>query len=128
MGKKKLEREMNGTNEKDETTWERKHETQSDQNIVTKDETSEPEKKKPKESKDETNESPKQHKKKKNKKEKKEKLNQDSVTISKENDIEMEEDSIKGQVKTVENVNSCAAENDVPKKKKKKDKKDQSHA
>merc|ERR1712223_2385014 len=100
---------MNGQNEKEETTNKRKHETQSDKIIATNDETTEPEKKKPKESKDETNESPKQHKKKKNNKEKKEKLNQDSVTISKENDIEMEDDSIKGQVKTVENLNSCAA-------------------
>merc|ERR1712223_2025646 len=113
--------------EKEKTTNKRKHETQNDKNIVTKDETSEPEKKKPKESKDETNESPKQHKKKKNKKEKKEKLNQDTVTTPKENDIEMEEDSMNGQVKTVENLNSCAAENDIPKKKKKKDKKDKSH-
>ena len=123
--KKKLEREMN---EKEETTNKRKHETESDKNMDTKDETSEPEKKKPKESKDETNDSPKQHKKKKNKKEKKEKLNQDCVTSPKENDVEMEENSMNGQVKTVGNLNSCTVENDIPKKKKKKDKKEKSHS
>merc|ERR1719445_496221 len=94
----------------------------------TKDETSEPEKKKPKEPKDEPNDSPKQHKKKKNKKEKKEKLNQDCITSTKENDVEMEENSMNGQVKTVENLNPCTAENDIPKKKKKKDKNEKSHS